>query len=200
VVKIVAIIGTRSHTDYAKQVTEKLVKELTAQNITVVSGLAFGVDGIAHKASIKNGLPTIGVLAHGLDQIYPAEHAGLAKDMIKHNGGLLTEFKSKSKPDKHNFPTRNRIVAGMSDATIVIETGLKGGSMITAELANSYNKDVFAIPGKVTDTKSTGCNYLIKNNKAMLLTDAAELIQVMQWEDQAKSKKEKKSQREPKKK
>ncbi len=196
VAKIVAIVGTRSHTDYAKQVTEKLVKELTEQNITVVSGLAFGVDAIAHKASVKNGLPTIGVLAHGLDQIYPPENAGLAKDMIKHNGGLLTEFRSKSKPDKHNFPTRNRIVAGMSDATIVIETGLKGGSMITAELANSYNKDVFAIPGKVTDVKSSGCNYLIKNNKAMLLTDAAELIQVMQWEDKAKSKKEKRSQRE----
>jgi DNA processing protein len=194
--KIVAIIGTRSHTDYAKQVTEKLVKELTEQNITVVSGLAFGVDGIAHKASVKNGVPTIGVLAHGLDQIYPAEHAGLAKDMIKHKGGLLTEFRSKSKPDKHNFPTRNRIVAGISDATIVIETGLKGGSMITAELANSYNKDVFAIPGKVTDIKSSGCNYLIKNNKAMLLTDAAELIQVMQWEDKATSKKQKRTQRE----
>ncbi|MEI2738617.1 MAG: DNA-processing protein DprA [Chitinophagaceae bacterium] len=194
--KIVAIIGTRSHTDYAKQVTDKLVKELTEQNITVVSGLAFGVDAIAHKAAVKNGLPTIGVLAHGLDQIYPAEHAGLAKDIIKHNGGLLTEFRSKSKPDKHNFPTRNRIVAGMSDATVVIETSLKGGSMITAELANSYNKDVFAIPGKVTDTKSAGCNYLIKNNKAILLTDAAELILVMQWEDKAKSKKVKRSQRE----
>ena len=194
--KIVSIIGTRSNTDYAKQVTEKLVKELAAQNVTVVSGLAFGADSIAHKAAVKNNLPTVGVLAHGLDQIYPAEHTGLAKDMIKHNGGLLTEFRSKSKPDKHNFPTRNRIVAGMSDATIVIETGLKGGSMITAELANSYNKDVFAIPGKVTDAKSIGCNYLIKNNKAMLLTDAAELIQVMQWEDKAKSKKEKRSQRE----
>ena len=194
--KIVAIIGTRKHTDYAKLVTEKLVKELTAQNITVVSGLAFGVDAIAHKSAVKNGLPTVGVLAHGLDQIYPAEHAGLARDMIKHHGGLLTEFRSKSKPDKHNFPTRNRIVAGMSDATIVIETEIKGGSMITAELANSYNKDVFAFPGKVTDSKSTGCNYLIKNNKAMLLTDAAELMQVMQWEDKTKSKKEKRSQRE----
>lgn len=194
--KIVAIIGTRSNTDYAKQVAEKLVKELAAQNITVISGLAFGVDAIAHKAAVKNSLPTVAVLAHGLDQIYPVEHTSLAKDMIKHNGGLLTEFKSKSKPDKHNFPTRNRIVAGMSDATIVIETGLKGGSMITAELANSYNKDVFAIPGKVTDAKSVGCNYLIKNNKAMLLTDAAELIQVMQWEEKAKSRKEKKSQRE----
>ena len=194
--KIVAIIGTRKNTDYAKQVAEKLVKELAAQNITVVSGLAFGVDAIAHKSAVKNGLPTVGVLAHGLDQIYPAEHAGLAKDMLKHNGGLLTEFRSKSKPDKHNFPTRNRIVAGMADATIVIETEIKGGSMITAELANSYNKDVFAFPGKVTDTKSTGCNYLIKNNKAMLLSDAGELLQVMNWEDKAKNKKDKKSQRE----
>jgi DNA processing protein len=194
--KIVAIIGTRSHTDYAKQVTEKLVKDLAAQNVTVISGLAFGVDAIAHKAAIKNNLPTIGVLGHGLDQIYPAQHASLAKDMIKHGGGLLTEFRTKTNPDKHNFPTRNRIVAGMSDATIVIETGIKGGSMITAELANSYNKDVFAIPGKISDTKSAGCNYLIKNNKAMLLTDAAELIQVMSWEDKSKARKDKRSQRE----
>ncbi len=194
--KMVAIIGTRKNTDYAKLVTEKLVKELAAQNITIVSGLAFGVDAIAHKSALKNDLPTVGVLAHGLDQIYPAEHAGLAKDMIKNHGGLLTEFRSKSKPDKHNFPTRNRIVAGMSDATIVIETEIKGGSMITAELANSYNKDVFAFPGKVTDGKSTGCNYLIKSNKAMLLTDAEELLQVMQWEDNAKNRKVKKSQRE----
>jgi DNA processing protein len=183
--KIIAIIGTRSHTDYGKQVTEKLVKELATQNIMVVSGLAYGIDAIAHKAAIKNNLPTIGVLAHGLDQIYPSEHAGLAKDMIKQGGGLLTEFRSKSKPDKHNFPGRNRIVAGMSDATIVIETGIKGGSMITAELANGYNKDVFALPGKVTDGKSAGCNYLIKNNKAMLLTDAEELIEVMGWKSRS---------------
>src|SRR5258705_965814 len=194
--KIVAIIGTRSHTDYAKQVTDKLVKELTAQHVTVISGLAFGVDAIAHKAAIKNNLPTIAVLGHGLDQMYPAEHASLAIDIVKQGVGLLTEFRSKTKPDKHNFPTRNRIVAGMSDATIVIETGIKGGSMITAELANSYNKDVFAFPGKVTDGKSAGCNYLIKNNKAMLLTDAAELVQVMNWEENAKSSKEKKRQRE----
>lgn len=194
--KIVSVIGTRSHTDYAKQVTEKLIKDITAQQVTIVSGLAFGVDAIAHKAAIKNNLPTIGVLGHSLDQIYPSEHSGLAKDMIKHNGGLLSEFRSKTKPDKHNFPIRNRIVAGMSDATIVIETGIKGGSMITAELANSYNKDVFAIPGKITDAKSSGCNYLIKNNKAVLLNDANELIQVMNWEDRAKSKNEKRSQRE----
>jgi DNA processing protein len=192
--KIISIIGTRSHTDYAKQVTENIVAGLAQQNVTVISGLAFGVDGIAHKASIKNGLPTIGVLAHGLDQIYPAEHSGVAKDMIKNNGGLLTEFRSKTKPDKHNFPSRNRIVAGMSDATIVIETGIKGGSMITVELANGYNKDVFAIPGKITDNKSAGCNYLIRSNKALLLSDPAEILQLMGWEDAKK--KMKKPQRE----
>jgi len=145
--------------------------------------MAYGIDAIAHKTSLKNDLATVGVLGHGLDQIYPPDHSNLAKDMLKHGGGLLTEFRSNTKPDKHNFPTRNRIVAGMSDATVVIETGEKGGSMITAELANGYNKDVFALPGKVTDNKSAGCNFLIRNNKAMLLTDAEELIEVMGWEE-----------------
>jgi DNA processing protein len=193
--KIVAIVGTRANTEYGKQVTEKLIKELEDQHVVIVSGLAYGIDAIAHKAALKNNLATIGVLAHGLDQIYPSQHAGLAKDMIK-KGGILTEFRSRTNPDKHNFPTRNRIVAGMSDATIVIETGIKGGSMITAELANGYNKDVFAFPGKVTDSKSAGCNYLIKSNKAVLLTDAQELIELMGWEEKAKSKKERRNQRE----
>ena len=184
--KIIAVIGTRNHTDYGKQQTEKLIADLAQLNVLVISGLAYGIDGIAHKAALKNNLPTIGVLAHGLDQVYPPQHAGLAKDMIKQNGGLLTEFRSNTKPDKHNFPTRNRLVAGMSDATIVIETGIKGGSMITAELANSYNKDVFAFPGKVTDSKSGGCNYLIKNNKAILLTDAQELVDTLGWENKPK--------------
>ena len=183
--KIIAIIGTRNHTEYGKQQTEKLIKELSMHNILVVSGMAFGIDAIAHKASLKNGLSTVGVLGHGLDQIYPPDHSNLAKDMLKHGGGLLTEFRSNTKPDKHNFPTRNRIVAGMSDATVVIETGEKGGSMITAELANGYNKDVFALPGKVTDHKSAGCNFLIRNNKAMLLTDAEELIEIMGWEEKS---------------
>jgi len=187
--KIIAIVGTRTHTEYSRKMTDKLVQELSTQNILVVSGMAFGVDAIAHKAALKNNLPTVGVLGHGLDQIYPTDHAGLAKDMLKDNGGLLTEFRSKTKPDKHNFPTRNRIVAGMSDATIVIESGIKGGSMITAELANGYNKDVFAFPGKVTDNKSAGCNYLIKSNKAMLLTDAQELIEVMGWEEKSRKSK-----------
>src|SRR6187402_1409882 len=183
--KVVAIIGTRNHTEYGKQQTEKLVKELSSRNILVVSGMAFGIDAIAHKAAYKNNLATVGVLGHGLDQIYPPDHSNLAKDMLKHGGGLLTEFRSNTKPDKHNFPTRNRIVAGMSDATIVIETGDKGGSMITAELANGYNKDVFALPGRVNDHKSAGCNFLIRNNKAMLLTDAEELIEVMGWEEKS---------------
>ena len=178
--KIIAIVGTRNNSDYGKQTTEKFIKELSSENILIVSGLAFGIDGIAHKAALKNNLSTVGVLAHGLNKIYPPEHSSLAKEMIL-NGGLLTEFTSDSKPDKHNFPIRNRIVAGISDATIVIETSVKGGSMITAELANGYNKDVFAFPGKTTDTKSAGCNYLIKNNKAILLTDAEQLIETMGW-------------------
>ena len=184
--KIIAVIGTRSHTDYGRQVAEKLIQELEGNNILVVSGLAYGIDAIAHKAALKHNLPTVGVMAHGLDQIYPPQHAGLAKEMAKNGGGILTEFRSKTTPDKHNFPIRNRIVAGMSDATIVVETSIKGGSIITAELANSYNKDVFAFPGKVTDSKSAGCNYLIKSNKAVLLTDAQELIEVMGWEEKNK--------------
>jgi len=194
--KIVAVVGTRNHTEYGKQFTERLIEELTDQHILVISGLAFGIDAIAHKTSLKNNLSTVGVLAHGLDQVYPSQHASLAKDMVKKAGGLLTEFKSKTQPDKHNFPIRNRIVAGMSDAIIVVETGIKGGSMITAELANGYNKDVFAVPGKVTDAKSSGCNHLIKNNKAVLLTEAKELIEIMNWEEKSKNIKEKKRQRE----
>jgi DNA processing protein len=177
---IVGIIGTRNNSDYGKQFTEKLVEELAATNITVVSGLAFGIDAVAHKAALKNNLPTVGVLAHGLDSIYPAQHTALAKDMLQH-GGLLTEFRSNTKPDRHNFPTRNRIVAGMCDALVVVESGLKGGSIITATLADGYHKDVFAVPGKVTDIKSAGCNYLIKANKACLLTDANQLTEAMGW-------------------
>lgn len=181
--RMVAVIGTRSHTEYAKQVTDKLVKELALSGATIVSGLAFGVDAIAHKAALKNSLPTVGVLAHGLNQIYPPGHSTLARDMLKHEGGLLTEFNSQSKPDKHNFPTRNRVVAGMTDATIVIETAVKGGSMITAEMANNYNKDVFALPGKITDIKSAGCNYLVKNNKAILVADLKDIADTLGWLD-----------------
>lgn len=179
--KIISIIGTRQNTDYGKTFTEKLVADLASENITIISGMAFGIDTIAHKAALKNNLPTVGVLAHGLDTIYPYENKSLAKQMTTDGGGLLTEFTSGNKPDKHNFPTRNRIVAGISDCTIVVETDLKGGSMITAELACNYNRDVFAVPGKLTDMKSRGCNRLITQNKAALLCGGKELLGMMNW-------------------
>ena len=178
--RIVAIVGTRNNSEYGKTICEKFIEELAAENVLIVSGLAFGIDSIAHKASLKNNLQTIGVLAHGLDMIYPSQNASLAKQMSA-QGGLLTEFRSNSKPDRQNFPSRNRIVAGISDAVVVIETGIKGGSLITAELGNGYNKDVFAFPGRVHDTKSEGCNYLIKNNKAALITSANDLLENMGW-------------------
>jgi DNA processing protein len=179
--KILSIIGTRNNTEYGKQITEKLITDLQQHQVLIISGLAFGIDAIAHRSALQNNLSTVGVLAHGLDTIYPPQHKSLAKEMLM-EGGLITEFVKNNKPDKHNFPKRNRIVAGMADATIVIETAIKGGSMITAELANNYNRDVFAVPGKTTDNKSAGCNYLIKNNKAILLTDATQLIDMMGWE------------------
>lgn len=183
--KMLAIVGTRINTDYGKQVTEQLVKDLSALDVVIVSGLAFGIDAIAHKTALQYGMATVGVVGHGLDTIYPSQHTSLAKEMIL-QGGLLTEFMSKTKPDKHHFPIRNRVVAGITDATIVIETSIKGGSMITAEMANSYNRDVFAIPGKITDSKSAGCNYLVKSNKAILLTDANQLIETLGWEEKKK--------------
>ena len=186
--KIVAIVGTRTNTEYGKQFTEKLVKDLSEQNITIISGLAFGIDAMAHKAALKHGLPTVGVVGHGLDKIYPSENSSLAKEMIKEEGGILSEFFSGTKPDKHNFPLRNRIVAGISDATVLVETNIKGGSMITGNLANAYNRDVFAVPGRTTDTKSSGCNHLIKYNKAILLTDADELLELMGWKEKSKTK------------
>jgi len=187
--KIINIIGTRNNTDYGKQVTEQLIDELQSLNVLIVSGLAYGIDAIAHKTAVQYNLPTVGVLAHGLDKIYPVQHAVLAKQMLL-NGGLLTEFRKDTAPDRHNFPRRNRIVAGMSDATVVIETASKGGSMITAELANGYNRDVFAFPGKVTDSKSAGCNHLIKNNKAMLLTGAEQLVELLGWTNRKSKQKE----------
>lgn len=189
--KIISIIGTRSNTDYGKQVTEKLIAELKDLNIIIVSGLAFGIDAIAHKAALQNEMQTVAVLAHGLHTIYPHQHKTLAKDIVQH-GGLITEFLNGDKPDKHNFPKRNRIVAGIADATIVIETAIKGGSMITAELANNYNRDVFALPGRTTDLKSAGCNYLVQNNKAVLFTNADELLESLGWQSKKINKKQQK--------
>jgi DNA processing protein len=179
--RVISVVGTRNKTDYGKWLTEELIKDLVDLRVTIISGLALGIDTIAHKAAVKHHLPTVGVLAHGLDKIYPAENTLLARDMIREGGGLLTEFLSKTKPDKHHFPSRNRVVAGMADATVVIETDLKGGSLITAGLAVNYNRDVFAFPGKTTDPKSAGCNHLIKTNKAGLITSAADMLYSMGW-------------------
>src|SRR6478735_6605630 len=187
--KIVSLIGTRNNTEYGKQSTEKLMSDLKDMEVLVVSGLAFGIDAIAHKAALQHQLNTVAVLAHGMHTLYPHQHKTLAKDMLQ-QGGLLTEFRNGDKPDKHNFPKRNRIVAGMADATIVIETAIKGGSMITAELANNYNRDVFALPGKITDAKSAGCNYLIQNNKAVLFTDTKEMLETLGWKQKNISKKQ----------
>jgi DNA processing protein len=186
--KIISFVGTRNNSDYGKLICEKLIEDLAEQNILVTSGLAFGIDTIAHKAALKNNLPTVGVMAHGLDRIYPAQNKTLAKQMTE-QGGLLTDFISNTNPDKQNFPKRNRIVAGMCDALVVIESGIKGGSLITAELANGYNKDVFAIPGKTTDTRSEGCNYVIKQHKASLITCAADIIESMNWAPKEKTRK-----------
>jgi DNA processing protein len=180
--RIISVIGTRNHTEYGKQATEELISSLQSQQVMIISGLAFGIDAIAHKTALQQGLPTIGVLAHGMDSLYPVQHRSLAKEMLK-QGGLLTEFRQNTKPDKHNFPKRNRIVAGMADATIVIETAVKGGSMITAELAHSYNRDLFAMPGRTTDARSSGCLKLIQQNKAILFTHTEQLIETMGWEE-----------------
>jgi DNA processing protein len=181
--KMVAIVGTRGNSDYGKQITEKIVRELAKLEVIVVSGLAYGIDALAHRAALKNNIPTIGVTAHGLDTIYPPENASLAKNMIQ-CGAILTEFRSKTPPDKYNFPSRNRIVAGMCDATIIIESGLKGGSMITADMASGYNRDVFAVPGRLTDPGSAGCNYLISSNKAIPFRDVSEMALAMGWTEQ----------------
>ncbi|MBC7903992.1 MAG: DNA-protecting protein DprA [Gemmatimonadaceae bacterium] len=180
--RVIAVVGTRNKTEYGKQVTERLIADLASEGVLVVSGLALGIDSVAHKSALKNGLATVAVLGHGLDSIYPPEHEGLAKQMVRQGGCLLTEYRSGVKPDKHNFPMRNRIVAGMCDAVVVVETNARGGSMITAELAGSYNRDVFAFPGRSTDQKSAGTNGLIRQNKAMLVSSAAELMDTMGWQ------------------
>ncbi|KYP13151.1 DNA-processing protein DprA [Flavihumibacter sp. CACIAM 22H1] len=178
----VAIIGTRNHTDYGRQVTEKLIKALAAQQICIISGMAYGIDGLAHRTALEYTCPTIGVLAHGLDHIYPSVHTGMAKEIIRQGGALVTEFPIGTKAERHHFPIRNRIVAGISKAVFIIETGIRGGSMLTAGMANSYNIPVFAMPGRVTDTSSSGCNHLISTNKAIIYTSPEEFLQEMQWQ------------------
>lgn len=186
--KIVSVVGTRNPSEKGKEICEKLIADLQGKGITVVSGLAYGIDICAHRAALKNDVPTVGVLAHGLDRIYPASHRSTAQKMLE-QGGLLTEFISHTNPDRENFPKRNRIVAGMCDATIVIETAIKGGSVITAMLANDYNRDVFAFPGRPGDEKSSGCNRLIKLNRAALAENAEDILGLMGWNDGPQQKK-----------
>ena len=179
--KIISIVGTRNITSYGTAFCEKLIEDLAPLDPIIVSGFAYGVDICAQKTAIKHGLQTIGCLAHGLNQIYPKIHSKYVPDVQK-NGGFVTEFWSSSNPDRENFLKRNRIIAGMSEATIVVESAEKGGSLVTADIANSYNREVFAVPGRAQDKYSSGCNNLIKQQKANIITSAADLIYLLNWE------------------
>ena len=180
--RIVSMVGTRKATDYGKTFCANFVRDLArlCPEVVVVSGLAYGVDIHAHRAALANGLPTVGVLAHGLDRIYPSTHRNTAAEMVK-QGGLLTEFVSQTQPERYNFISRNRIVAGMADATVVVESGAKGGALITARLAQDYQRDCFAVPGRVDAPTSEGCNQLIRDNRAGLIQNAEDLVKAMNW-------------------
>ena len=188
--RVVAIVGTRNVTEYGKENCQQLVEDLSGDDVLIVSGLAYGVDTIAHKDSLKNNIPTVGVMGCGMQQVYPAVNKKLAADMIANGGGVLTECLSGTQPDRENFPRRNRIIAGMADAVVVIESALKGGSLITADLGNTYNRDVFAYPGRVMDIYSQGCNYLIRTNRAHLMESVQNLRYVMRWDSEKKTEKQ----------
>ena len=183
--RIINIVGTRKCSEYGRDICNNFVKDLKclAPDIVIVSGLAYGIDICAHRAALKNGMATVGVLAHGLDNIYPSMHRQTAAEMVQQGGGLLTEYTTNTEPEKMNFVRRNRIVAGLCDACIVVESSEKGGSLITAELALDYNRDVFAFPGRVYDGNSKGCNNLIRKHQATLLTNAEDLLDAMGWND-----------------
>lgn len=180
--RIVAIVGTRRPTNYGKKICEDFINDLMSYEVMIVSGLAYGIDSCAHRKAVADNLETVGVLAHGLDRIYPSQNRKLAEKMLQ-NGGLLTEFISGTNPDRENFPKRNRIVAGMSDAILVIESDQKGGALITADIGNSYNRDVFAVPGRIGDEMSRGTNRFIKTNRAALVESAADIGYIMGWDD-----------------
>lgn len=195
--KVISIVGTRKSSNYGNLFCDNFINELSEYipDILIVSGLAYGIDVNAHKAALKHNIPTVGVLAHGLDRIYPQAHRQTAIEMIR-NGGLLSDFPSNIEPDKFNFVRRNRIVAGMADAIIVVESDVKGGSLITAEIANSYCKDVFAVPGRINDKHSAGCNKLIANHKADLLFSTEYFLQQMGWDKKNVQKNDKPRQQE----
>ena len=180
--RMVGIVGTRKPTEYGVIMAENIVEGLSNYDPVIVSGMAYGIDSIVHRKSVEMGIPTIGILGHGLDRIYPYTNRDLSKKMLQ-NGGLLTEFPSGTNPDRENFPMRNRIIAALSDAVLVVESKVRGGSIITTEFANQYNKDVFAIPGKISDENSAGCNRLIKTHKAYLAEAAKDIAYIMRWEE-----------------
>jgi DNA processing protein len=179
--KVIAIVGTRKATDYGRSVVRKLLEELTEYKPIIVSGLAYGIDIQAHRDALDLGFETVGVMANGTDIIYPSTHKNTAAKMVE-QGGLLSEYTFGSTAEPMRFPARNRIIAGMADATIVIEATQSGGALITADIANSYNREVMAVPGRITDNSSEGCNNLIKQNKAHTLTSAADLIELLNWD------------------
>ena len=187
---IISIVGTRHASHYGHEITAALIENLSAAfpDTVIISGLAYGIDVCAHRNALANHLPTVGVLAHGLDRIYPAVHRQYAVEMLK-DGGLITDFPSLTFPDKPNFLKRNRIIAGLSDATVVIESAEKGGSLVTADIAFSYNREVYAYPGRVGDLYSCGCNNLIKTNKAAMITSANDLIEALGWQKGSKKSK-----------
>lgn len=183
--RIISVVGTRNATVYGKSICSEFIRDLQPYGVSVISGLAYGIDSFAHRNALAYGLPTVGVLGHGLDRIYPTANREMATRMLDH-GGLLTEFPAGTNPDKQNFPMRNRIIAGLADVTIVVEAAIKGGALITAEIANTYNRDVCAFPGNLNQEFSTGCNYLIKTNRAHLITGAKDLGYLMNWEIEEK--------------
>lgn len=180
--KVIAMVGTRKMTHYGKKIINQFIGELIGTDVIIISGLAYGVDTYVHKVCVEHSIETIGVLAHGLDRIYPAANRKLAKSMIN-QGGLLTEYIHETNPDREHFPMRNRIIAGISDATIIVESADKGGSLITGDLAISYNRDVFAFPGKIDDPYSAGCNAFIKQQKALMIENASDLFHHLGWEN-----------------
>jgi DNA processing protein len=181
--RIVSLVGTRNATDYGRQLCSDFIRDLKilCPEVLIVSGLAYGIDIAAHRAALEHQLPTVGVLAHGLDRIYPAVHRKTAIEMLE-QGGLLTEYMTGTNPDRQNFVQRNRIVAGMADATIVVESAGKGGALITAGLATDYHRDCFAFPGRVGDPFSLGCNALVRDNKAALILSAEDFVKAMSWD------------------
>lgn len=187
--RVISMVGTRQATEYGRQLCNRFLRELKdiCPDVTVVSGLAYGIDIQSHRAALENQFPTIAVLAHGLDRIYPHAHRKTAVDMLP-TGGLLTEFVTGNLPDRYNFVSRNRIIAGMADATIVVESAAKGGSLITADIAGSYNRECFAFPGRTTDELSRGCNLLVRENKASLILSAEDFAGMMGWSEKRAAK------------